>query len=234
MDEFLSEREQVEALRRWWNENGRWIIGGLVVGVAVLFGWRAWNSHQAEQAEAASTIYGELLTAVEAGNRDRAMSLQDELAREFARTPYADQAGLALALLHINAGDPESAAGALTNVLAATGDEELAHVARLRLARVRLEQNQPEAALQVLAGAEEASFAPLYAHVRGDILIANGDLEGARAAYRQALAVGEPGVIDRNLVQMKLDALGVAVEAPADQAEAEADEADAETAEAAS
>nr|MBA3565141.1 tetratricopeptide repeat protein [Gammaproteobacteria bacterium] len=176
MDEFLSESEQLDALRRWWRENGLWIIGGLVVGVAVLFGWRAWNSHQAQQAEAASSIYGELLSAMDAGDREQAASLRRNLTQEFGQTPYADQAGLALAKLHLNAGDPEAAAAALEDVLTATGDDELAHIARLRLARVHLQQDQPEAARQALAGVDEGSFAPLYADVRGDILAAEGNL----------------------------------------------------------
>ncbi|MGH8496746.1 MAG: YfgM family protein [Gammaproteobacteria bacterium] len=214
MDEFLSEKEQVEVLRRWWSENGRWIIGGLVVGAAVLFGWRAWNHHLATQAEAASTIYGELLTAVDAGKLDEAASLREDLARDFARTPYTTLSGLALARLHAEAGEAEAAAQALTDVLAATDDEELKHIARLRLARVRLQQDQPDAAAEALTGAKEGRFAPLYAHVRGDIFVAESNLAAARDAYRKALAGGEPGVVDRNLVQMKLDALGGSADEP--------------------
>lgn len=219
MDEYLSESEQLDMLRRWWRENGRWIIGGLVVGVAVLLGWRAWNNNQTEQAEAASKIYGELLSAMEAGDREQAASLRRNLTQEFAGTPYADQSGLALARLQINAGNPEAAAEALQDVLAATDDEELAHIARLRLARVHLHQDRPEAAAEALTGVEEGSFAPLYADIRGDIFAAEGDLAAARTVYRQALEAGEAGVIDRNFVQMKLDALGGAEAVAAGDAE---------------
>lgn len=210
MDEFLSEREQVEQLRRWWRDNGGWIIAGLVVGVAALFGWRAWNAHQVEQAEAASAVYAELLAAVGAGARDEALSLAAVLSEDYGATPYADHAGLALAKLHMDAGDAEAAAAALASVLDSTGDEELAHIARLRLARVRLQQAQPEAAAALLDGIEEGGFAALYAALRGDIHVAGGDAEAARAAYQRALEIGQPGVIDRNVVQMKLDALGPA------------------------
>lgn len=210
MDEFLSEREQVEVLRRWWRENGRWIIGGLVVGLAVLFGWRAWSAHEMQQAGAASALYGDLLAAVDGGDSATAVTIADTLTADYGRTPYADQARLALARLHMDAGEPDAAAAALDAVLSSTGDPELAHIARLRLARVRLEQEQLEAAARLLEGVDEGGFAALYAALRGDIFVARGDTEAARGAYRRALEIGEAGVIDRNVVQMKLDSLGVA------------------------
>ena len=213
MDEFLSEREQVEVLRRWWRENGGWIIGGLVVGIAALFGWRAWSAHQLEQAEAASAIYGELLAAVDRGDREQGLSIAATLAEDYSGTPYADHAGLALAKLHMDAGEADAAAAALQAVLESTGDAELAHIARLRLARVRLQQGQPEAAVELLEDVDEGGFAALYAALRGDIHVARDDVEAARAAYRRALAIDAPGIIDRNVVQMKLDALGSGAEA---------------------
>ena len=195
-------------MRRWWRANGGWIIAGLVVGVAALVGWRAWNAHQIGQAEAASAVYAELLAAVDAGARDEALSLAAELTGDYGATPYADHAGLALAKLHMDAGDAEAAAAALESVLDSTGDDALAHIARLRLARVRLQQAQPDAAAVSLDGVEEGGFAALYAAVRGDIHVARGDAAAARAAYRRALEIDQPGIIDRNVVQMKLDALG--------------------------
>ncbi|HUO81725.1 MAG TPA: tetratricopeptide repeat protein [Gammaproteobacteria bacterium] len=213
MDEFLSEREQVEVLRRWWRENGAWIIGGLVVGIAALFGWRVWSAHQLEQAEAASAVYGELLAAVDRGDREQGLSIAATLAEDYSGTPYADHAGLALAKLHMDAGEADAAAAALQTVLESTGDAELAHIARLRLARVRLQQGQPEAAAELLEDVDEGGFAALYAALRGDIHVARDDVEAARAAYRRALAIDAPGIIDRNVVQMKLDALGSGAEA---------------------
>ena len=213
MDEFLSEREQVEVLRRWWRENGGWIIGGLVVGIAALFGWRVWSAHQLEQAEAASAVYGELLAAVDRGDREQGLSIAATLAEDYSGTPYADHAGLALAKLHMDAGEADAAAAALLAVLESTGDAELAHIARLRLARVRLQQGQPEAAAELLENVDEGGFAALYAALRGDIHVARDDVEAAREAYRRALAIDAPGTIDRNVVQMKLDALGSGAEA---------------------
>ena len=43
MDEFMSESEQWESVKRWVRENAIWIVGGVVLGVLVLTGWRIWQ-----------------------------------------------------------------------------------------------------------------------------------------------------------------------------------------------
>ena len=58
-------------------------------------------------------------------------------------------------------------------------DPRLALTARLRLARVQVDQNQADAALATLAGPEAGAFAPRFAEVRGDALLAKGDRAGA-------------------------------------------------------
>jgi len=40
VDEFSTEDEQVEAIKKWWKENGTSLIVGVVLGLSVLFGWR--------------------------------------------------------------------------------------------------------------------------------------------------------------------------------------------------
>ena len=55
MAELLTEEEQVEQLKKWWKENGLSIVGGVVVGLALVFGWRSWQHHQLERS-AHSTI----------------------------------------------------------------------------------------------------------------------------------------------------------------------------------
>ena len=61
MEVYLSEQEQIEAIKKWWKENGTAIITGLVLGVAALSGWKYWQSRQQAIAENASTAYQEML-----------------------------------------------------------------------------------------------------------------------------------------------------------------------------
>ena len=63
MDVYKTEDEQWEAVRQWWRENGMSAVFGIVLGLGAIFGWRWWQTHQIEQAEAASGIYQTALKA---------------------------------------------------------------------------------------------------------------------------------------------------------------------------
>ena len=79
MDGYTTEDEQVEVLKRWWNENGKSAIFGIVLGLGAIFGWREWQGHVSIQAETASQLYQEALTAAGQNNvqqaRDKANAI---------------------------------------------------------------------------------------------------------------------------------------------------------------
>jgi len=212
---YESEEQQVEALKKWWRENGRFVIAGLVVGAVAVFGWRGWVSHQQERAAAAAAQQTELYAALQAGDTEKVQSLSAALLAQYADTPSAVHAALALAKVAVDKQDYAAAQEHLQWVLDNAADEPLQLIARLRLARVLLAQDDAAAALQKLGLAEPGEFAGLYAEARGDAYVALGDAAMARAAYEEALAALEPGVGDRSLLEMKLNELHVA---PADQA----------------
>lgn len=207
MDEYLSEKEQIQKIRQWWKENGLYIIAGLVLGVAGLAGWNYWQAWQTRQAEAASLAYADLARAVEGGDRAAAEAGFAALGADYARTPYMDQARLMMARLYVETGEPEQAATQLRAVVDTTGDPELEQVARLRLARVLLALGRHDEALGLLAPADAGAFAARYHEARGDILADRGDAPAAAEEYDAALAADD-GTVDRGLVQMKREAVG--------------------------
>ena len=204
MDDYISEKEQIEQVRQWLSENGRAILAGLGLGLALVVGLWYWRPYRDGQLASASEVYSQLLTAVDNRERDKALELAAKL-DGFWRTPYATQASLALARLYMEADEPEPAAEQLQKVISAGRDDVLVEIARIRLAKVRLYQKQADAALTVLGNDSGTKFAPLYHEVRGDALLALGRGDEARSEYEQALATLEPGVVDRSVLEMKLN-----------------------------
>jgi predicted negative regulator of RcsB-dependent stress response len=210
VDEQLTDEQQAEVVRNWLRENGGFIFGGIVVAFGGLFGWQQWQDYQQKQAERASALYEELLLAVRGGRAAQADGLFVDLNAKFSRSTYVDQARFVLAKSAMDRNDFEVAADYLGAVVAATDSDEIRHIARLRLARVRLQQRKFDAALEALGTADtNSAFAPRFDDVRGDIYYEQERFDEARTAYEAALsgAQGQP-VIDRVYVQAKLDALG--------------------------
>lgn len=206
MDEYLSEKEQVERIREWWREYGWYLVGGVLLGTLGLFGWNAYKDSQLRSAEQAAALYQSLQQAV-GDDRARAVELLGQLRSEYPSSAYADQAGLLVARMHQVGSEPERAAEELRNVMQTADDPELAMIARLRLARVLAYREQYAEALQLLDVADPGQFAGRVSEIKGDIHYSLGEIEAARSAYLAALT--EPGseLLDRNVLQMKLNDL---------------------------
>lgn len=202
-----TEQEQIENLKNWWGDNGWFVVAGVVLGVAILVGWQQWQNWQQREGEAGAALYEELRAAVDADLRNEAAALEERLIEEYSGTPYADHGDLLLARYYMDLNDLDAAAEALRRVAGRTDDPEIRRIAELRLARVLYQQADYEAALAAVERAGAGRFEARALEVKGDIELARGNVDAAREAYQQALDTAEGGLIDRVLVEIKLDDL---------------------------
>ena len=186
MDEYLNEQEQWELVRNWVRQNGIWLLAGVALASAGLWGWRSWQAHREAMLLEASTQYRQVLAAMGRNDLPAVIAATDKLAAAHPRTGYADQAQLAVARMQVEDNQLPAALGRLQKIQADTRDEELKLVVRLRIARLQIEQNRLDDALATLSAVQPGAFAARYAEVRGDALLAKGDRPGALKAYREA------------------------------------------------
>lgn len=229
MDDLQSEKEQIEEMRAWWSEYGRYAIAGVVIAVALLFGFNQYQSSKLEAEIAASELYEELVTHVLDGDLDQAEAVTSALTTDYANTSYAAQSKLAIAKLYMDVNRDQDAADTLRELLEMRGNDELRNVGRLRLARVLLYQDKAQEVVDLLGARDDPGFNALYAETLGDAYAALGLIEQAEAAYLEALADASQ-TVNRALVQMKLTDLPPAsstvVDTPDDSAAAGAGDAD--------
>ena len=219
MANYDTDEEQIEALKRWWRENGNSLLLSLALAAGGVFGWRYWQQAEQTGAEVASQLYQEVLTigslnpAVDVNEEDfsTAMSFTEQLRGEFTDTIYARYAALFMAKLYVERGDLESAEAELRWVLDnpklgffKSADEPLLLTARLRLARVVLARQEAERALDLLGAVDAGAYTGQYAEVEGDAWAALGNAERAREAYERAVAAGYNHV----LLELKMRDLG--------------------------
>lgn len=208
MDDYLSESEQIDRIKRWMKENLPWALAGVLLAVGGLVGWNQWQAYKVRGAEAAAEKYTQALDALSRSDRDAASKLVQQLQADHGKSPYSDMAALALARFHVDEGKYPEAAKYLEGVMNGSQDDELRLVARLRLARVQRAAGQLDQALATLKGATPGGFGPAYAEVRGDVLLDKGDRAGALAAYQEANASQEAALVDRELLALKIADLG--------------------------
>jgi predicted negative regulator of RcsB-dependent stress response len=202
---YDTEEEQVEALKRWWKENGTSTIVGLVVGIAIILGWNYWRDHKKEQAAQASVIYDQLLKAVDDNQKDSIDKLAGRIQEQFGATEYAAYSGLVQAKLKADQGDFAAAKEVLKNV-AAKSNKELSNIAKIRLVRLMLATGEYEQGLQLINDVDAeagSSFSGNYDELVGDLYVALDRLDEARTSYQNALRNGHQSP----LLQFKIDDL---------------------------
>jgi predicted negative regulator of RcsB-dependent stress response len=203
-----SEAEQWERAKEWARTNGLWIVAGIAIGAAGLWGWRWYHERRDTQAETAATRYEEMVDAFSRNDKTRGLTIVEDLNREYRWTPYASLATLMAARIHVEANELDKAAASLKSVMDTAPDDELRMVARIRLARVQSAQGKHDEALGTLSVAEPGAFVTRLADARGDVLLAKGDRSGALREYLAARSGDNEGQIDTDLLDLKIRDLG--------------------------
>ncbi len=212
-----AEEENIEALRRWWDENGKFLLLIVIVAIGGYGGWSFWQQSSVSGSEAASDLYEEILAAAQPEDATRQpdaaaiIGLTDQLMEDHANSIYARYAALYSAQQLVQSGDLAAAEETLQWVvdnpstsLLRGADEGLVLTATLRLVRVILARGDPDRALVLVNSVDPRSFEPGFHELRGDIYLSLGRPEDARDSW---LAAQDAGSISDGL-RMKLENLG--------------------------
>lgn len=208
MDAYSSEAQQIEAIKKWWRENGLSVVLGLTLGVSGIFGWRYWQDVKIEQAEAASVLYSDMIAAIVNENSTGARDYADRILADYRNTTYGVFALLALARLAVVDDDLEAAETHLRQALKQNKDNSFSHVIRMRLIRVLISQDKLGEASSLINRQEAGEFASGYNELMGDISALQGDIESARDSYQQAIDKGRSAGRDISTLELKLNNIG--------------------------
>jgi predicted negative regulator of RcsB-dependent stress response len=209
MVEVYDAHEQGEIVKKWLSENGSAIVMGLVIAFGSLFGfkqWQVWQINNRQQASVEFAVMGEFLSA---GQLDSAMANFQNLKDDYPDSAYTSMAALQFARARIATNQPDLAITLYEFVVENGYPKALKVVGRERLARVLLDQGEPDTALALLDGAEDITgFESPFAEVRGDIFYSQNNMAEAEIAYLRALEFLEAGAGDRAKLVMKLESMG--------------------------
>ena len=207
MEEFESEDQQIEALKKWWKENGTSLLLGLGIGIAALLGWREYLDYRTTHSAEASDIYLQVQQQAATNKLDEAHAKKANLLRsEYDNTPYAAMVSMVQAKNEYEHGDSESALMHLRWAADNSSEIDVQHIAKLRIARILLEQKKYDEVASILRAEHPPGFIAGYEELRGDMHVARGEIAQARAAYDKAINASEAGA--SQWLQLKRQDLG--------------------------
>ncbi|HHF3752468.1 TPA: YfgM family protein [Haemophilus influenzae] len=200
----IEEEQEINQLKDWWKENGKTIIVAFILGVGGMFGWRYWQSHQAEQIAQASAQYDTLINSVQQDEQAKKANIE-QFVQANSKTAYAVFALLDEAKKATQKQDFSAAEANLNQALTQSQDEVLTSIVALRLSAVQFQLGQLDNALTTLNQVKGESFNARKAILTGDIQAAKGDKVAAKNSFEQAQQSGSQ--LEQQMAKMKLNNL---------------------------
>ena len=197
LDDPLDEHEQSERVLEWLRSNGAGLVGGIVLGLAAIGGWKWWEHHEAAQAAQAASQYQAVVEAIQANDKQAETKV-----KALDPGPYRTLASLELARAQVAANQRDAAIATLR--AAKPSEPALVQVVNERLARLLIDAKQADAALKLMEG----SATPSALEVRGDALLALGQRDRARETYQQAMVKLDVASPNRRVLELKLTEVG--------------------------
>ena len=214
----LSDDEQFDSLKSFTKKYGSAMISGILIALIAFFGWEYWQKKNLAVSQTETAKVQQLMDSARTVQGDAFSQLStaaDSIMKESPDSVQAIQAQLVMAKLAYDKADYAKAEKALKKVEnAKDGDAGLLQVVKLRLAYAQLAQKKYDEALKTLTAVSDPAFKATAEEARGDIYVAKNDIENAKKAYQNAWNTLVERKEERQILQIKLESVGVLVDDP--------------------
>ena len=200
MSEYISDEEQMNRFKEWWNEYGTLLLILVGLAIASIVGWNVYSDNRQQNIEASTSLYAEYVDAT----AEAKAAIAQQIKAEFPGTSVHSLVALDEAKKAADDENLAAAIQALVEARDAAPDALLAELAMIRLAKVQYAQGNSEEALQTLQSVRNRGYKSWALELTGDIYLAEGKSEQAFAAYSSALN-GTEDNNNRPFLEIKLN-----------------------------
>lgn len=208
----LEEQEQLDEIKVWWRQYGKWVIAAVVAFVLSVAGWQSWQWWQTKQAQESAALFERAVQARASNDVAAVKQVTAQIMDQYAGSGYATPAAWMAGQVNLEAKDTKSALAQFAFAMDHAQGAVMQDLARLRLAGLKLHTGDAEGALQTLEDTPADAYAALYEQLRGDVLVTLKRPAEARLAYQSALAAMDKANTKADpiyaMIEMRLDALG--------------------------
>ena len=216
----VSDEEQLDQIKSFAKKYGSAMISGILIALIAFFGWEYWQKKNLTEAQNQTAKVQKLMDEAKAvSGQPNALATvseaADKIVKDDADSVQAIQTQFILAKLAYDKQDYAAAEKALKKVEnSKVKDAGLVQIVKIRLADSQLAQKKYDEALKTLSTVTEPAFKATADELRGDIYVAKKDNASARKAYQSAWDNLLERKQERQLLQIKLESVGVLVDDP--------------------
>jgi predicted negative regulator of RcsB-dependent stress response len=207
MSVYMTETEQLEAIKKWWKRYNNIITVVFSIILLVISGYKYWNWHQEKITQQASNAYEQLMVSFSNQDNKGVRAYANQLLNDYGQTVYADAARLALAKLYVSREKYPLAEEQLDYVATHSKMTALQQVAKIRLARLLASIKSYDKALDELTKVDSAVYMPVVNELKGDIYAATGQYQQAVNSYRKAMSEVQTNGMGNLFLEMKTNDL---------------------------
>jgi predicted negative regulator of RcsB-dependent stress response len=199
-----TDKEQIEEIKKWWNDYGKAILVAIIVGLVIGFGWRYWSRYRKAEENSASYMYQAMLQATSKGQLEPAMAYAQQIQKNFGETVYATMASFMAARVAALDKKYSYASTQLSWVIQKSDNPAFKQIARIRDARLLLQMNEPQLAMKVISTVNDKHYQPLIENVKGEIYLAQHNKKAAEAAFEKAKSGYQGAGLQNPFLELRL------------------------------
>ena len=216
----ISDDEQLDSLKSFFKKYGSAMVTGVLIALIAFFGWEYWQKKSLAENQNETAKVQQLMDDAKAVGGDPKASAAlitsaDKIVKDNPDSVQAIQAQIVMAKLAFDKNDYATAERELKKVEnSKLKDAGLLQVVKLKLADTQLAQKKFDEALKTLSVVDEPTFKASAEELKGDIYVAKNDIDNAKKSYQAAWNAVVERKQERQILQIKLESVGVLVDDP--------------------
>lgn len=201
MDVLTDDHEREEKVKKWWHDNWKPIIGGIVIALAALVGFKQYQAYELKQSQQKALMVYQIQNNL-ASNSENAQTEAMAFLKD-NNNLYGALVAIDLAKSQI---DNKEFDKALVNLdfAAKNGGDLVAPLSQMVKARIQASLGDYNLAIDTLKAIKSQTYTIEISELLGDIYMQNNQKEAAHDAYKKAYELSkEKGLVINPLLQIK-------------------------------
>ena len=215
-----TDEQQLDNVKSFFQKYGSAIVTGILIALIAFFGWEYWQKKTLAENQNATAKVQQLMDDANVANGDAKIitalgASAAKIVKDNPDSVQAIQSQMVMAKLAYEKNDYALAERELKKVEnSKIKDIGLLQVVKIKLADAQLAQKKYDDALKTLSAVTDPAFQATAEELKGDIYVAKSDINNAQKAYQVAWKAVLERKQERQILQIKLESVGVLVEDP--------------------